>query len=112
MELARLACPLVALWPRCGFTLFYNILCMCMCKCMYVCVHVGICMCVCVRSYCYLFSCIANRIHDVVLRHNGIYFYDDACCCSVLHVVVAVSVVVLQVVCSFCAGCTIFRLKF
>lgn len=79
-----------------------------MCLCMYV------CMFVCVRSYCYLFSCIANRIHDVILRHSGIYFYGNACCYSVLHVVVvvAVSVVVLYVVCSFCAGCTIFRLKF
>lgn len=69
MELARLTCPLVVLWPRCGFTLFYNILCMCMCKCMYVrmCSCVCVSICVCVR----IVICLAASLIGYMMLYCG-----------------------------------------
>lgn len=77
-------------WELAGLTcLLHNIVCI-------------LCMC----SYCYLFSCIANR--DMMLycgTVENLFLWR-----RLLQVIVVV--VVPHVVCSFCAGCTIFRLKF
>lgn len=86
-------CSIVPGWDLAGLTcLLHNIVCI-------------LCMCV----YCYLFSCIANR--DMMLycgTVENLFLWRRL----LQVIVVLVVVVVLHVVCSFCAGCTIFRLKF